>query len=36
MNTINKLRPDTAPGPDKIYARTLKELKTQVSQPLLL
>jgi hypothetical protein len=32
--SIDKLRSDSAPGPDQIHPRTLKELKKQVSEPL--
>ena len=34
LNAIKKLGSDTAPGPDYVYARTLKELQCQVSHPL--
>ena len=34
IKAIGKLSPDTAPGPDNIYSRTLKELVNQVAQPL--
>jgi hypothetical protein len=34
IEKLGNLRADSAPGPDKIYPRTLKELKYEVADPL--